>query len=338
MTSGRILNCLAYQAFTIISGFQMDEQHSYIKTKVDNFVQALHPALRDVAYDKGTYLGSSLLGTRVEDFPRSISSICTLPLLFGDVIPVAAGVAQEISYSFTIGILYGLLTDKIIDQQLSIASPHILLLTSLAAEYFHSLESLLQPYPGFWRHHQRFIRQYQTAELAHAQLIHHGSFDLSRYKKLARAKSAWLKVSVTALAYLADTPSLALPFMASIDHFLVGFQLHDDVMDWKEDFIQRRVTPVTVRIPGFTPSSQREGYNDPGRVELDVHSSDVLESTLDLSSHCFEDARKEVTGNSCFLWNKYLDSMIDANNLIKTSLVQTKIETMLTQASRVDSP
>lgn len=310
----------------------MNEEFEFIQSRFGEYLKTLPPALRSAACDRGTYLGTSFVGTEVRTFPDDVSSICTLPLLFSDSIPVAPEAAQEVAYAITIGVLHALLADKIIDRQLAPTAPRILLMASLVAEYFRVLESLLRPYPGFWRLHRRYLRQYRSAELAHPHLDHAGPLDLRRYEKIARAKSAPLKVSAAALAFLAHEPSLAAPYTASIDHFLVGFQLYDDVVDWKEDYEQKRITPVSARVVALCESQHLTGENGRGQVELFVHGSDVLETTLDRSSWHYERALQCVADRPGLRWPSFLRSMIDANKALTAALVQRKAEAIFGKA------
>jgi len=291
------------------------------------FVDRLEPTLKDLALDTGTYLGVAENRKKMDNLPVGVSFIGLLPLFFLDAFPVNRKLVRKLTYCTTLGTLYALSVDKLIDSQVESTPRHIFLATSLFGEFQRSLMGIFGERSRFWVLHDRYFREHHSAELYHIyERTDPRNFSFLQYQQIAKAKSAPLKIALAGLAFIANRPALIKRLSTSIDDFLVGFQLYDDAMDWREDYLQNRSTPVTVRIASMMEKQELHIKTTGSNIyEVLVHSSDILETTLDESSRWFKKALKNSEGVDCGTWRKLLYHLMETNRKTTEELVSAKV-------------
>lgn len=118
-------------------------------------------------------------------------------------------------------------------------------------EAIRHLTALFPPDHPYWTWFQRFHcewldAQRQEVALAALPLAERLSFD--RFAAIAKGKSALAKNPAVAVTLLGGDMGLAPQLMASHDLLAIGFQLYDDLVDWREDARAGRTSFVINRI------------------------------------------------------------------------------------------
>src|SRR5438128_4814555 len=150
-----------------------------------------------------TYLGKSAQPRRVKPIPDCIRVITVLPYVLRSPFPVELDRLRTLAYALTLGGLYAMAEDKLIDSQADPELDHTLLVPRLYCEFIRTLHHIFPPGSDFWRYHDRFFREYQMAELAHRR---EGGRDRTiqprKYCSIVKAKSAPMKLAVCGMAIL----------------------------------------------------------------------------------------------------------------------------------------
>ncbi|AZQ59887.1 prenyltransferase [Maribacter sp. MJ134] len=128
-----------------------------------------------------------------------------------------------------------LLTDSLIDDKEFANFPMI---TLLQEETIKMLTSVYGKDSDFWKYWNQRRQEYFTAVKIEKKLDYDSNISLTEYEDLADKKAAFGKVAIDCLYLLSNKADdeLYRLLLKSHYYFSVGFQLYDDVKDFKEDF------------------------------------------------------------------------------------------------------
>jgi len=309
-------------------GPDFDLECSLIHSRFVNFTKRLPRPLATRALDMRTYLGKSAQPRRSKPITDCIPVIAVLPYVLRGCFPVELERLRTLAYGLTLGGLYAMAEDKLIDSQASPALSHTLLAPSLYCEFLRTLHGIFPPGSAFWTYHDRFFREYQMAELAHGNEIGRtGRTHPRRYCNIVRAKSAPMKLAVCGMGILSGREEHISQILKSFDHWIVGHQLHDDIVDWREDYCARRQSLIGAKIGRLV----RAGRNACPLSELTraVHSSDVIESMLEESARWFARAEKSAVGIDCGDWIRFVRDFASVTSATVRDLVTLKAAILL---------
>jgi hypothetical protein len=245
-----------------------------------------------------------------------------LPYALRSHFPVELDRLRTLAYALTVGGLYAMAEDKLIDAQ---ADPELgltLLVPTLYCEFIRTLHQIFPPTSDFWPYHDRFFHDYQLAELEHRKAVGR-VIQQRRYYSIIKAKSAPMKLAVCGMAILSSRRERLGPLLKSFDQWIIGYQLYDDVVDWQEDYLARRHSLIAARIRQLVRGN-REQYRLPELTKV-VHSSDVIESVLEESTRWFIKAEKSAKGNQCDDWIRLLRDFASVTSAAVRDLVTLKV-------------
>jgi hypothetical protein len=305
-------------------GPAFDLECGLIHSRFVAFTKRLPPQLALQALDMRTYLGKSAQPRRVKPIPDCIRAVTVLPYVLRSHFRVELDRIRTLAYALTVGGLYAMAEDKLIDSQVD-ADPGLALLTpTLYCEFIKTLHQIFPPTSEFWPYHDRFFCEYQMAELAHRRRSRRGSIQPSRYYRIIKAKSAPMKLAVCGMAILARLRERLSPLLKSFDYWIIGYQLYDDVVDWQEDYFARRPSLIGARI-GRLIGGHRERYRLAQLTKV-VHSSDVIESALEESTRWFIRAEKSAKESQCDDWIRLLRDFASVTTAAVRDLVTLKVK------------
>lgn len=94
----------------------------------------------------------------------------------------------------------------------------------------------------FWKYWNKRRNEYFEAVKVEKSLQYKDEIDFKRYEKLADGKSAFGKVAIDCLYVLNQEKNFKTyeKLLQSHSFFSIGFQLYDDLKDFKEDFINKQ--------------------------------------------------------------------------------------------------
>ncbi len=304
-------------------GPAFDLECSLIHSRFVTFTGRLPPLLAIRALDMRTYLGKSARPRRVKPIPDCIRAITVLPYVLRSHFPVELDRIRTLAYALTLGGLYAMAEDKLIDSQVDPELGLALLVPTLHCEFVRTLHQIFPPTSDFWPYHDRFFREYQMAELTHRKGVGRRPIQPRKYYSIIKAKSAPIKLAVCGMAILASRRERLAPLLKSFDAWIIGYQLYDDVVDWQEDYFARRHSLIGARIRQLVRGNNKR-YRLPELTKI-VHSSDVIESALEESTRWFMRAEKSAEGNRCDDWIRFLRDFASITTAAVQDLVTLKV-------------
>jgi hypothetical protein len=288
-------------------------------------------------YDKDAYLDriaaldAQVLGdlglTSSPDYLRHHDEemFCNYPLLFAGAfcgcdeaelatLAVAARwVGQHVLY-----------LDKVIDCQVA-PSAELYLHHAL---FLKSLDLLRRLYPvghAFWHHFWMYYNQYLHTRHAHKPLP--GSPDGEQYFRAEAAGSiALAKFVPTAMALSSGLSQWIEPFNRSLEALYTGFQLYDDLVDWKDDVRRGKVSWLLWRV-----LSARNEQHLTSRIvaipqyAVTLHRSRLSFQSLDEAEAYYHQAIAEVKALPTNAWVEFAESQLK-----RTTALRADLESILT--------
>lgn len=260
------------------------------------------------ALDMRTYLGRRASARRSRPIPDCVRVITLLPYVFYGPFPVDLDRLRTLAYALTVGGLYAMAEDKLIDSQSDRTLVQTLLVPNLYSEFIRTLVGIFPASSEFWLYHDRFFREYQMAEIAHDQETGRAwRVHRRKYYRIAKAKAAPMKLALCGMAILSRRRNQIGRLLRSFDYWIIGNQLYDDVADWQEDHLACRQSLIGTGIRHLIASVRASGkqYRSSELSKI-VHSSDVMESMLEESGRWFAKAAKAAGGLQCDDWMELL--------------------------------
>jgi hypothetical protein len=305
-----------------------DLECGLIHSRFVEFTRRLSPWLAIRALDMRTYLGRSARPRRAKPIPDCVRVITVLPYALRSHFPVELDRLRTLAYALTIGGLYAMAEDKLIDSQTDPELGVTLLVPALYCEFIKTLHQIFPPASDFWQYHERFFREYQIAEIAHRKgVAGKGRIKPRKYYSIIKGKSAPMKLAVCGMAILSGRRERLGPLLKSFDYWIIGYQLYDDVVDWQEDWFGGRYSLIGSRIRQLIRGNP-ERCRLPKLTKV-VHSSDVIESMLEESTRWFLRAEKLAEGNRCDDWIRLLRDFASVTSAAMQDLVTLKVRILL---------
>ena len=299
-------------------------ERNLIHARFVKFTRRLPPPLKEDALNIRTYLGRTAPPHRARRITDCIPVVTVLPYVFQSCFPVEPERLRTLSYALTLLGLYSMAEDKSIDSQIDPSLAQGLLATSLYVEFLNTLHELFPAGSDFWPYHDKFLREHQMAEIEDQKRT--GITRRMRERKycsIVKAKAAPLKLAVCGMSILSGRKEHMIQLMRSFDNWIIGYQLHDDVVDWREDYLACRESLIVGKI-GRMVRSARHRYRSRDLAKA-VYSSDVIESTLEESGRWFARAEKSAQGIGCDDWIHFVRDFAGITNTAIRDLVTLKV-------------
>ncbi len=212
--------------------------------------------------------------------------------------------------------------DKIIDHQMGNYSDIMQTLTILSSQYklsraVHLLSELFSADDPFWINYEALYMQYVIQVLGEKK---NKSLDIpstDTMEELAIGKVALTKIVTEAMAELTGRNECLPVLRESQDFFFVGYQLYDDVKDWRKDYEKEQYSYLLIRaFHEFDLVEEiSSGRKPPSEVfGRYIHLSDILHDTLSLAATYYERARDKVASLQCHKWREWLQ--MQENNVL----------------------
>lgn len=150
---------------------------------------------------------------------------------------------------------------------------------------------LARIYPSenlFWKQWKQRKTEYQEAIYLEKQLFK--NFSIEKYLEVADKKSAFGKVAIDSLFFLSNSKNEKQyqNLLESHKYFSLGFQIYDDVTDFKEDFLNKQ---FNLAIHELSKKIDFEKYKDIDFLNKLFYTSGLGFSLLQKSIDAFEQAK-----------------------------------------------
>ena len=210
-------------------------------------------------------------------------SYYTYPLLFYELFPrVSLAQLRALSVCGSYLFDYALCLDRLIDHAARSDLGVLLLSQRLHREALGQLARLFEPDHRFWGYFDRYTAELMQAALCerarHCHLV--TPYRKRDLEQMAAGKAALAKICLAALTLLDGSEPALARLAASHDTFYVGFQLFDDLQDWRLDYQSRHYTyPLTEVLLRAGLRERAESAERPPAEEVGelLHSTGVLE-------------------------------------------------------------
>lgn len=274
------------------------------------FVEALPSRLAQLADDRQTVKGSgpSRPLQTVAEFRIHISG----PWFFRDAFPnLTEEQLLDLGESWIFLGAAMLLHDHLVDGQLPTRPDAAELRQHLMARAKEIFHSLIGDRPVFWQRFEQYKQQVTSAlQLeAYYRASPQETYELAAAWHIGVGKSALFKAIPWAMVVLSDAPSYFVPLEASIDAYMAGGQLMDDIADWREDLVRGHYTyPLAQATSRLHSSGTRVS---PQAIEELLFSSTLLKDLLAQAKAWYRQALGMVNGVPCRGWIDFLNAALE---------------------------
>ena len=232
------------------------------------------------------------------------------PFLFYDEFKeVPIGAFRTIALSGALYLQYILWNDKLIDTN-QLVDPSIIPYSSyLLRKSFNLLYSLFPSSSEFWSYFAKYDKEFTNAVLLE-RTKHFGiisDYSQSEFELIARGKAAMSKYVTAALSVLCNSPEKIEPLEQSQNCFNIAFQLHDDLQDWKQDYISRNYSHLLTNVIYEHQLAEEVQSNSPPDLETigrAIYLSEAAEKQIESALLFLEKAASY--GSNCHHWIEHI--------------------------------
>ncbi len=169
------------------------------------------------------------------------------------------------------------------------------------------LRALFDGGSPFWtqfeRYRSEFINAVMTERRRHFETPE--SYDIDEMETIAAGKAAYSKSATAALSIMGKQDQITGILSRSQDHFHIGAQLYDDLLDWKDDYREHRYSYLLTRVihehykAGAIVGKDGPPVEEIGRA---MYFSGIANETLELAGCYFGRALADVDNLKCDQW------------------------------------
>lgn len=265
------------------------------------------------------------------------------PLLFCDLFPELD--EKKLPALCVISQLYAesqVQLDNFIDNQLH-AQPDLMKTVILTGSQYklafaiRKLSELLGDSDFFWSRFDHFFGDYLCQILEEKTKEKYLELpSLQDMERSAIGKVSMVKIITAAMAELAGRKELLPALEESQDLFAIGYQLYDDVKDWKKDLTSSRYSYLLKKaFNEFEICVEIKEGKIPAPVDLGspLYFSDLLPDTLELAASYIERAKSAVDGMDCPGWISWLE--MQQNSILRLRLDLIEIRARAIERARL---
>ncbi len=260
------------------------------------------------------------------------------PFLFIDAFPqISIASVRQLAIAGYLYERYLLAQDRLLDNQVGVQDPQrcrtFLLASAFHEEALIRLQALFASGSPFWSYLRTYRQEFIRAVFLET-VKHTGRFSAcpaAEGRQLARGKSAIAKASTTALALLANTEEMIAPLADSQDWVAAGFQLYDDLQDWKKDYAHERYSYLLNRVivEGKFSDDIAAGMRPDLKVIGQVlYYSGLAEELLAEGNRAYEEALRSVEELPCPRWTRYIQLLQANNRKLRAELEEIRTRTL----------
>lgn len=252
-----------------------------------------------------------------KDIFSSQIDYCIYPWLFLEVFPGIDRVQLgELCFVAQLGAESLVQMDKVIDGHLGPTSEVMLAVVLLGGQYklaesVRRLAGIIDGKSPFWSRFDELFREYIYITLEEKTMRSLEIPSQEEMERLGSGKAALSKTITAAMAEISGRRDLLPALDKSQDLFSTGYQLYDDVRDWRWDYENGQSSYLLKRAfkeLGITDEYEISGARSVGPDELGrrLFSADIIPDTLDLASNYFRRAEDVATGTGCGRWASWI--------------------------------
>ncbi len=269
------------------------------------FLDKLPSQLKQASLKRHTYIGSLTGSKKLVSIDDISGSFVLLPFVFHEEFPdVSIEKVRALASAAMYGSLHVFVEDKIIDCS-SGKTEIVLLSNTFLHKALRNLYGLFQHDSDYWKYFDTYYEEYAIALLKEKQNVWQ-VHDQKEFMEISKGKSSLIKCILCGMALLGNKRHTLPVLNNTLDCFVVALQLMDDIVDWREDFESKQLSPM-LRSAILDFKSENKN-RDPNVEELKIflYGSTIIESTLEESNvwlYKSFDAAKDL---KCDPWRTYL--------------------------------
>jgi len=219
------------------------------------------------------------------------------------------------------------LLDKVLDAEEVLGfgeedkAQSVLRIVALQWEAMRLLSEEFDARSRFWDHFRTYLAEHMDACLLENRLRKgEDSWNEieSKLHKVAIGKNGVARTAVAGLAEMAQDYKHFEILIDSVNKYNWANQLLDDLVDWKDDFRQRR---LTLLLYWATQSSPLEWDQiEESALSRKIYYGGAALSTLQLAIEALQDARRAISGLPDLAWSEVLAGLHDRIFSLKTDI------------------
>ncbi len=245
-------------------------------------------------------------------------------------------ILRALSLGNLFGALYILAQDKIIDQQESDPtriSETLLVSNIIYYKWMKEYQRAFRSNDYFWALFEKYLNEFVVATLWEKRL-HFGKVARFENRDLINCghKFSLLKISAAGACLAGEEEGKIEAFSELVGNYHIGYQLYDDVVDWREDFSNKNHTYFLFKI------YDRLGLaDDQEQIENYLKASDLIEQHLSESIEYYSKAVLMAEELKCFALKNFIQKKIKENeNFLETDRRQPLTSSVSAQLSPIE--
>ena len=221
--------------------------------------------------------------------------------------------------------IYTSYMDDVFDEGETLKVDAYFLASLLRDQAFERLNGLFPPSSDFWA----FANKYQRRSIAgirkkRTKWNKPTSYSLDEAFKIASSNASTAQIVTTALACLSGSSELIPTLEKSLEAFFQGLQFHNDLKNWRADFISGRYSYLLCQI-----IERKELQKKLESVTLEelarmIYFTGLAEEILDHAIDCYRQALSYVHQVPCTDWKITIDNSISEASVLLRNLQRHK--------------
>ena len=230
--------------------------------------------------------------------------------------------------ALALGNLFGtvciLAQDRVIDSQQDLLKDFgevqaLLLANEFYYKWIKEYQRVFPSHTYFWPLFEKYLREY-TRSVIWEKREHWGKlsdFAESDFRSLGQKLSP-LKMCCAAMCLLNERKDI-IPILSNlVEEYHIGYQLADDVGDWREDLRSRNFTYFLTRIHRFACA---EDLTE-SEVDSIIRTSSLLKETLEIGAEHYRRAQRLARDLACPSLVAYIEELLGRNDSLESGRLQ----------------
>ncbi len=244
---------------------------------------------------------------------------------FSEVFVLDEDIQQKLYFVNRSLYIYTSYMDSVLDEQETIKADAYFLASLLRDHAFGLLNDLFPPSSDFWA----FAKKYQRCAIAatleeRTKWNNPTSYSLDEAFNIASDKASTAKMATTALACLSDSYELIRPLEKSLDAFFTGLKFHNDLKNWRTDFIAGRYSYLFYQIIDRKGLHEKLEFVTQEELARMIYFTGLAEEILDHAIDCYRQAVSYVHHVPCTDWKIAIDNSISEMSVLLRNLQKHK--------------
>jgi hypothetical protein len=301
---------------------------------LDEFQRRLYEGISAVPGVDPSMLPLVILSEKgAKDIFLSQIDYCIYPWLFSEVFPgIDREQLDELCIVAQLGAESLIQMDKVMDGHLGPTSEVMLAVILLGGQYklaesIRRLARIIDGKSPFWGRFDDLFREYIYVTLEEKAMRSQEVPTLAEMERLGRGKAALSKTITAAMAEISERKDFLPALDRSQDLFSTGYQLYDDVKDWRWDYENGQGSYLLKRaFKELGIGDEIAGGRTMDSKELGMHlySTDIVPDTLDLASGYLSQAEEAALRIGCFRWASWIRLKLRKVEKLRSDLIDIR--------------